>query len=198
MPRPRQFTESDFIDVAISYFSANSFKNASMRKLALRADVSCGSLYNAFGNKQSMFRRALIRSVDRSFRPGIQSDQHRLSPLPTIERFFAEAIQAYAQPAKNDGRLLLRAGFESGIIDTESAELVSATIEAIESYLTGRVAAGQIAGEIINTQPAEDLGGLLLTTFLGLIILFRLRPERRYLEETTSSTLHQLKVSKID
>lgn len=196
MPRPRQFNEFDVIDTAISYFGENDFLNSSMRKLAVRAGVSCGSLYNAFGDKQSLFRRALVQSVDRSFRPAIDIDQNQLSPFCTIERFFAEAIDTCTHPARNDGRLLLRAGFEATNLDVDCGVIVSETIQEIEKYLTDCVAAGQISGEIICTQPAADLAGLLLTALLGLIILFRLRPDRKHLEEVARPTLHQLNALK--
>jgi TetR/AcrR family transcriptional repressor of nem operon len=197
MPRPRQFNEFDVIDAAIAYFGANNFLNASMRKLALHADVSCGSLYNAFGDKQSLFRSALVRSVDRSFRPKIHSDQRQLSPFRKIGRFFAEAVDTCLHPARDDGRLLLRAGFEAANLDMDCGTIVSETIVAIEKYLTDCVSAGQIDEEIICTQPSTDLGGLLLTTLLSLIILFRLRPERKHLEEIVRPTLRQLMALKI-
>ncbi|WP_193727948.1 TetR/AcrR family transcriptional regulator [Paraburkholderia franconis] len=197
MPRPREFNEFDVIDAAISYFGANNFLDASMRKLALRADVSCGSLYNAFGDKRSLFRSALVQSVERSFRPTIESEQAQLSPFRKIERFFAEAVDTCAHPTRNDAKLLLKAGFQTANLDMECCAIVSETIDAIEKYLTDCVSAGQLEGEIIRTQPSSDLGSLLLTNLLSLIILFRLRPERRHLEEVVRPTLHQLRTIKI-
>ncbi|MBP0594191.1 TetR/AcrR family transcriptional regulator [Paraburkholderia sp. LEh10] len=190
MPRRREFNEFDVIDAAISYFGADDFLDASMRKNALRADVSCGSLYNSFGDKRSLFRSALVQSVERSFRRAIEADPPQLSPFRKIERFFVH-------PARSDARLLIRAGFEAENLDTDCSAIVSETIEAIEKYLTECVYAGQLQGEIIRTQPSTELGSLLLTTLLSMSILFRLRPERRPLEEVVRPTLHQLRTPKI-
>ena len=197
MPRPREFNEFDVIDAAISYFGENNFLDASMRELAFRADVSCGSLYNAFGDKRSLFRSALVHSVERNFRRAVEDEELQLSPFHKIERFFDEAVDTCAHPARNDARLLLRAAFETKHFDTDCSAIVSATIEAIEKYLTDCVFAGQLNGEIIRTQPSTELGSLLLTTLLSLIILFRLRPERRHLEDVVRPTLHQLRILKI-
>lgn len=197
IPRPREFNDFDVVDAAISYFGANKFLNASMRKLALHADVSCGSPYNAIGDKRSLFRSAFVQSVKRSFRPAIGSEQPQLSPFRKIERFFAETVETCAHPARNDARLLLRASFETEKLERDCSAIVSETIEAIEKYLTDCVSACQLEGEIIRTRPSSDLGSLLLTTLLSLIILFRLRPERKHLEEVVCPTLHQLSTLKI-
>lgn len=193
MPRPRQFNEFDVVNAAISYFGANNFPNASMRNLALHADVSCGSLYNAFGDKRSLFRRALIQSVQRIFRPTMDSEQLQLSPFGKIERFFAEAVETCTHPARNDARLLLRAGFEAANLDNDCGTIISDAIEAIEKYLTECVSAAQIEGEIIRNQPASDLGRLLLATLLSMIVLIRLRPDRTRLEDVVRPTLHRLR-----
>jgi TetR/AcrR family transcriptional repressor of nem operon len=197
MPRSLQFNEFDVIDAAISYFGASNFLDASMRKLALHADVSCGSFYNAFGDKQSLFRSALVQSVERSFRPAIDNDQLQLSPFRKIERFFAEAVDTCAQPARNDARLLLRAGFEAVHLTPDCSAIVSETIEAIEKYLKDCVSAGQINGEIIRSQPSSDLGSFLLTALISLITLFQLRPERKQFEEVVRPTHHQLRTLNI-
>jgi|GEM_PF-5892219 len=198
MPRAREFNESDVIDAAISYFGAYNFLDASMRKLALHANVSCGSLYNAFGDKRSLYRNALVRSIERSFPPPFDDEQPQRSPFRNIERFFAAAVDTCSHPVRNDARLLLRAGFEAVSLDTDCFTIVSETIEAIEKYLTDCVCAGQLEGEIIRTQPSSDLGSLLLTILLSLIILFRLRPERKHLEEVVRPTLDQLRALKLD
>jgi hypothetical protein len=168
-----------------------------MPELALQAHASCGSLYNTSDDKQSLFRSASVQSVDQSFGPAIHAAHRRLSPFRPIESILAEAIDICAHPARNDGTPLLRAGIAAGTIDMDRGATVPEIIEQIERYLTDCAAARQTDRGNICTQPATDLCDLLLTTLLSLTFLFRLRPERKRLEEIVRPTLHQLRALKI-
>ncbi|BDC45147.1 TetR/AcrR family transcriptional regulator [Paraburkholderia terrae] len=151
MPRP-------VIDAAISYFDANNFQDASMRKLALRVNVSCGSLYNTYGVKRSLFGSALVQSAERSFRNAMEAEPTQPSPLRKVERFFAQSVDTCGHLARSDARLPFRARFEAKNLDTDCSAIVSETIEAIEKYLTDCVHAGQLQEEIIRAQPLKDFG----------------------------------------
>ncbi|HXI89170.1 MAG TPA: hypothetical protein VNO24_04065, partial [Blastocatellia bacterium] len=108
MQRSRGFNQFDVVDAAISYFGANNFLDASIRQLALSADIRCGILYNAFGgDKRSLFRSAFVHSVERSFRRAIVPVPAQLSPFRKIERFLAQAVDTCVHPARSDARLLL-------------------------------------------------------------------------------------------
>lgn len=84
MPRPQQFNAFDVIDAAISYFGEYSYLNASLWRLVLHTDVSCGSLYTSFGDRKSLFRHAPVQSMDRSFISATHCDQHQPPPFHTI------------------------------------------------------------------------------------------------------------------
>ncbi|TXC81094.1 TetR/AcrR family transcriptional regulator [Paraburkholderia azotifigens] len=186
MLSPREFNKFDVIDAAFSYFGEDNFLDASMRKLAHCADMSCGSLYNAFADKRSLFRSTLVHSVERSFGRAIVAEPAQLSPFSKIELFFAQAVDTYVHPARSDARLLHTVGFEAESFDTDCSAIVSQTIKPIESCLTERVYAGRLQEEIIRTQPSTELGSPLLTTLLSMRIFCRLRAQRRHLEKRLS------------
>lgn len=61
--RPREFDEAEVLDRAVGVFSAKGFSGATLDDLAGATGLSRPSLYNAFGDKESVYRHALARFV---------------------------------------------------------------------------------------------------------------------------------------
>ena len=76
MARPREFDEASVLDAAIDKFWRNGYEATSVRDLADEMKIAGASLYNAFGDKRTLYARALNRYLDQSFRERI----HRLEP----------------------------------------------------------------------------------------------------------------------
>ena len=61
MARPREFVETTVLEAAMNCFWARGFEQTSVRDLAERMGITGASLYNAFGDKRSLYRQAFIR-----------------------------------------------------------------------------------------------------------------------------------------
>lgn len=78
MARPIAFDEAVALDAAIECFWHHGYRASSVRDLASSMGICGTSLYNSFGNKRSLFIKALERYLDRSVRARIR----RLQSLP--------------------------------------------------------------------------------------------------------------------
>ena len=56
MARPREFDEITVLEAAMNCFWAQGFERTSVRDLAERMGITGASLYNAFGDKRSLYR----------------------------------------------------------------------------------------------------------------------------------------------
>jgi TetR/AcrR family transcriptional repressor of nem operon len=63
MTRLRKFDETTVLEVAMNCFWAQGFEQSSMRNTG-------ASLYNAFGDKRSLYRRAFVRTSRRRYAIG--------------------------------------------------------------------------------------------------------------------------------
>ena len=68
MARPITFDEGMALDAAIECFWHHGYRASSVRDLASSMGICGTSLYNSFGNKRSLFIKALERYLDRSVR----------------------------------------------------------------------------------------------------------------------------------
>ena len=59
--RPREFDHDDVLRIAFDQFWRKGVRGTSLSDIARDAGVQRGSLYNAFGSKESLFLRAYER-----------------------------------------------------------------------------------------------------------------------------------------
>src|ERR1700726_209657 len=93
MPRPKEFSEIAALDAAIGCFWQRGFEATSMRDLAASMGLSAPSLYNAFGDKQTLFARALEYYLDHTTRMRLRRLETSLAPKLAIRQFFREITE---------------------------------------------------------------------------------------------------------
>src|SRR5579871_6171429 len=80
MARPREFDEAAVLDAAIERFWLRGYEATSVRDLADEMNIAGASLYNTFGDKRSLYERALNRYLDSTFRERIRRLEPSLPP----------------------------------------------------------------------------------------------------------------------
>jgi TetR/AcrR family transcriptional repressor of nem operon len=192
MPRPREFDEPTVLEAAMRCFWNRGFEQTSMRDLAGEMGITSASLYNAFGDKRSLYRRALEYYLEQSVRDRVA----RLSPLPpfsALRAFFDEIVERSVVDKQRRGCMLVNSALELAPYDPEFQKLVADEMIFIESFFLRCVAAAQEEGTITTRRPADELATLLLSVLLGIRVLARTRPQRAVLEGAANGALRLLK-----
>lgn len=181
MARPREFDEEKVLALAVEHFWEHGYEATSIRDLAQVMGLTTASIYNAFGDKRAVYRKALDFYVERSFvdRVGRFETKPRRE---AIEAFFAEIIERSLGDSKRKGCMLVNSALEVAPHDPEFQRVVAEVLVQVEAFFTRSVHAGQSDGTIGRRQSAADMGRALLGTLLGIRVLARTRPERELLE----------------
>ena len=153
-----------------------------MRDLADSMGITGASLYNAFGDKRALYRRALDRYVEQSFLDRVGRFENQMPPRAAIAAFFNEIVKRSLADKDRKGCMLVNSALEVAPHDPEFQRVVADVLVQVEAFFRRCVAAGQSDGSISAAQSAEDLGRVLLSTLLGIRVLARTRPERALLE----------------
>ncbi|GAB2300964.1 hypothetical protein Dimus_034999 [Dionaea muscipula] len=103
MARPREFDEAAALEAAVQRFWRYGYEATSVRDLAQDMGITGASLYNAFGDKRTLFQRALTYYVDNSFGERVSRLERDLSPRAAIEAFFAEIVDRSVRDAQRKG-----------------------------------------------------------------------------------------------
>jgi len=188
MARPREFDEADVLDAAVRCFWGRGYEATSVRDLIGQTGITGASLYNAFGDKRALYRKALDHYVT-----GSVDDRIRrcgaLPPREAIGAFFAEIVKRSLGDREHKGCMLVNAALEMAPDEAELRALVAGTLVRIETFFRDRVAAGQADGTITQALPADDLARHLLGMLMGVRVLARVRPERALLEGAVAPAL---------
>src|SRR5258708_39179136 len=85
MARPREFDEQSVLEAAVQCFWTRGYEATSVRDLAGHMEMTGASLYNAFGDKRALFRRALEHYVEQGFGERVRRLEGQLPPRAAIE-----------------------------------------------------------------------------------------------------------------
>lgn len=182
MSRPREFEEGAVLDAAVGLFCARGYEEVSVRDLAEEMGITCASLYNAFGDKRSLYRRALKHYRDRQVRERINRLEGSLEPLQAILAYLDEILARARTDLPARGCMLVQCALDVAPHDPQFRRLVGAELRQIEGFFARAAAAGQRDGTISRTHSPTDLARLLLGLVLGLRVLARAGAEHELLE----------------
>ena len=143
--------------------------------------IAGASLYNAFGDKRSLYRRSLAHYFAQSVRDRV-ARLERLEPFPAIRAFFDEIVGRSVNDKQRRGCMLVNSALELAPYDAEFRKTVADEMIFIEQFFLRCITAGQKDGTITAARPAAELAKLLLSVLLGIRVLARTRPQRAVLE----------------
>jgi TetR/AcrR family transcriptional repressor of nem operon len=169
--RPREFDETEVLEAAMCCFWAKGYEATSVRDLAEEMGLAGASLYNAFGDKRALYRRALDHYLQQSVHERVRRLEATKAPLPAIGGFLAEVIERSVADKQRRGCMLVNAAIEVAPHDPELRKLVADELLYIEAFFRRCVAAGQKNGTVTSRQSADDLSKLLLSVLLGIRVL---------------------------
>jgi TetR/AcrR family transcriptional regulator, transcriptional repressor for nem operon len=192
MARPREFDETTVLEAAMNCFWAQGFEQTSVRDLAERMGITGASLYNAFGDKRSLYRRAFVHYLAQTVRDRVRRLE-KLPPLTAIRTFFDEIIERSVDDEQRRGCMLINAALELAPYDAEFQKLVAEEMIFIEAFFRRCVDAGQQDGSVAGVSPPDELAKLLLSVLIGVRVLARTRPEREVLAGATNGALTLLR-----
>jgi TetR/AcrR family transcriptional regulator, transcriptional repressor for nem operon len=182
MARPKEFDEATVLATAVQQFWVHGYEATSIRDLATTMGIANASLYNAFRDKRSLFRRSLEYYIERSAEELWARAEMQLSPLQVIRSFFEKIIDFSLNDPQRKGCLMVNSALEVAPHDPDIQQVIADLLVKVETGFRLCIEAGQASGEISRSQSAADLARHLLGLVMGIRVLARVRPERALLE----------------
>jgi TetR/AcrR family transcriptional repressor of nem operon len=187
--RPRSFTESEVVDAATDMFWQHGYAATSMQRLGKEADVLPGSLHAAFGDKHTLFVRALERYTQgqRDFGASLQG----AGPVLPRLRQMMYAIGDAAATDHPRGCMLGNTATEL-VDDATASGIVRDAFAELETSIAQALRRAQRDGEI---QPDLDVDGYaraLVALMQGLHVLARVETDPNRLHAAVDAALAPL------
>lgn len=192
MARPRKFEEAAALDAAVTCFWALGYANASVRDLAAEMGVSGPSLYNAFGDKRTLFTRSLERYCETSTYPLIARIEATNAPGRMIAAFFAEIVERSVCDRGRRGCFLINSALEVAPHDAELRRAIGKHLGEIQSFFQRGLSAARNSSGARTPGDIEVAADHLLAVLLGIRVLARSRPERSLLQGIVRAAIEPL------
>jgi TetR/AcrR family transcriptional repressor of nem operon len=169
VPRPRKFDEADAVAAARDEFWSRGYAATSVEDLTAATGLGKGSLYGAFGDKHSLFLRALdgyLASALDSVHAQLRDPKR--SPYERLVRHIRGQAAAVAGDKGRRGCLMAKSAAELGSTDDEVADKVQRVLTAWRGELIDTIRAAQRDGSIDPDANAQALATALLALMRGL------------------------------
>ena len=162
--RPREFNEESALEAAMEAFWKKGYEATSLSDLCNCTGLHKGSLYQAFGDKHSLFMRSLEHYADTGFREVAAEAYKHASPLASIKA----AVQKICDDAGNEkGCMMINSMVELAPHDPEVNATLKRFGEQRLRVMADLIAKAQQAGEIRSELDPYKLARQLMITLAG-------------------------------
>lgn len=189
MARTKEFEEDIILDKAINLFKNKGFNATSAQDLVDGLGISRSSLYDTFGDKRSLFIKALSAYREKSSSEMTKMIEESDDMEITLKQIFARVINK----AENNGCFMVNTAIEMASHDKEIGEIVCEGKQMLEDTLYTAVKKGQRLGQITTQHPARTLARLLQNTILGLRVNTKSMNDKKAMDDIINITLNTLK-----
>jgi TetR/AcrR family transcriptional repressor of nem operon len=173
MPWEKSFDEEAALEKAMQVFWSKGFDSASMADLIEEMGINRGSLYNAFGGKQPLFVKALLK-YDRDNRKATLARLEALDdPRRAVCEFFDNILANTVADTERKGCFLFNTVLESGTHEAEVNEIVVNGLREIEGFFRRSIEVGQARGDIRKDIDPAAKAKALLALALAIRVLSR-------------------------
>jgi len=174
--RPNIYQNKELILKAQEVFWRKGFSATSLSDLSKITGAGAGSLYNTFkGGKKELFKKALQQRKDdfNDFKIKLENSEN---PIELIKDFFL-GVTVASKNAHLKGCIIANTLVEMTFVDVELEIEAIEILKDIEDLYTSVILAEQKKGNIKSKLPADSLGKLLISIWLGINSLRRIYPD---------------------
>ena len=170
MARPRQFNNDQVVNAIELLFWEKGYEGTSYADLTQATRLGKGSLYAAYGNKKTLYIKALENYIAREV-DGLGTaliTQYRAAPelwRAHIGSFLNIAITAVSERADQRGCFLCNSAIDLAPFEPEVEAMVLAAFERIKQTLH------LIIKDAVNIEKQPAMLEHLLTVYLGLRVM---------------------------
>src|SRR5438876_531594 len=167
--RPREFDLDQALDAALKVFWRKGYEGASLPDLTKAMRINRPSLYAAFGNKETLFRKALDRYAEG---PAAYVRQALQEPTAyaVAQRLLDGAVELLTDPRNPRGCLLVQGALACGKATESVRRELSARRTAGEAAVRQRFERALAEGDLPAAANPADLARYLITVIRGMAV----------------------------
>jgi TetR/AcrR family transcriptional regulator, transcriptional repressor for nem operon len=191
MARTKEFDPDTALKTAVAVFWRLGYEHTSLETLMREMGISKQSLYDTFGDKRSLYFRAMTHYRDETN----ASLRDLFVRQKSVKKGFAELflrMSRESQAEHDRGCRLLNTKLSRPIDDIQVAKFLRDNQRAVEWIFTKALKDAKVRGEIGRGRNPVALAKFFVATIQGMRALGRLNHDRRELEHIAAVALASL------
>ena len=187
MARPRGFDELEVMENLMKVFWDKGYEVTTMQDLVKASGLLKGSLYGAFGDKQTIYLAALKHYNRTRMHSQIEILNGEGRVRQKISRLFDNVIEATKRDVFAGGCLLCNASLEKAVTDKLVKNEIKTTIRRLKVAIVDVV-----KKEGVNEDQAASLAAFIISAYFGTRVLAKAGAPAAMIGETRDHCLQLL------
>lgn len=189
MPRPKNFCKEEVLKKAMELFWQKGYEATSVQDLVEYLGINKQSLYDTFGDKQTLYLAAL-----KSYREEHETELNQMNfendPVKeTFRKVFEKSISNSCEDSQRKGCFLNNATVELASQNKEIGQVCTDWMKSFETKFGKLIKQGQATGEIRKELDAESTAAYFYVVLSGLAAVSKINEDRKKLEKVIENTL---------
>lgn len=182
MARKANFCKQEKLEQAMALFWSKGFANTSINDLTETLAINRFSLYNTFGDKETLYYQALDNYLSSISFPKLEPLRARGAGIETLETF----LVGFAEKQKENtcGCFIQNAVVEHAGENQEVLKRSDALFNTLQTAIVEAIKSAQHQSQISLKQDAESLGQFVICQMQGMRVLGK---AKRYQEIDTAT-----------
>lgn len=188
MARSKEFDPERALSKAMNLFWRLGYENASLEALMREMGVAKQSLYDTFGDKRSLYLKALAHYRDQTN----GEMRQMLSAIPSVKDGFAKLLYGMAAETREQherGCLLLSANLQRNPRDAIIRDFLQDNQARVEAIFGQALQRAQKQEELSSKENPAVLARFFVVTIQGMRAMARLKSDRKALEQIAEVAL---------
>lgn len=194
MARTKVFDEDEVLDRAMNLFWQKGYNATSAQDLVDGLGISRSSLYDTFGDKHSLFVKALQQYRKERIDPVIKGVNDAEDIEAYIHHVFDVVKADVLSDTRSKGCFMVNSSVELASCDTEVANIANSIMRDTEEALRKAIKKGQDKGIFTTQYPARSLARFIFNSLNGLRVTIKLDTNKKAFDDIVEVCLSALRV----
>ena len=190
MSRPKEFDKEEALRQAVTVFWRKGYDGSSLPDLIEAMGISRSSLYETFGNKESLFKEALAFYGQEQALCRLSDALSEKKAIREVFRdHFCRQIELLVDPKTPGGCFYTNTAANLETICPEVKATVKARALAQEREFSKLLELAQKRGELRRNRDITALARMLICLSYGITVMAKTNPQRKAYEDAVNEAL---------
>ncbi|PHR10432.1 MAG: TetR family transcriptional regulator [Sphingopyxis sp.] len=192
MPRVKLFDEKEVLNKAMNLFWKKGYSATSVQDLVSHLGINRASLYDTFGDKEKLFKKAFEHYRKINIEGLTQFFQGHPDVKDGFSKLFEIAIDEAVKDKDKKGCFVVNTTTELIPGDDSISKLVEENKRNFESLFYDYLKKGKDIGQLKSKQDLKSFASLLYTLYSGIRVVSKVNPNKKKLTDSINIALSLL------